>query len=103
MPRCFNALCVCALFFLCIIFVFFYIYLFVVSVVFPFSHDASEAYLDDDFDEFDDPFGDIPFSKLPLNLSPCEYVQIESNFLVLKQYILLRFMYLCVSVRVLVK
>ncbi len=86
--------CVFAFFFLCIIFTFFYIHLVVVSIVFPFSHDAAEAYLDDDVDDFDDPFGDIPFSKLPLNLNPCEYVQIEFNILILKEYILSCFMYL---------
>lgn len=57
----------------------FYIHLFVVSIVFLFSHNATEAYLDDDVDDFDDPFGDIPFSKLPLNLYPCEYVKTEFN------------------------
>lgn len=53
---------------------------YVVSTVFLFSHNATEAYLDDDdVDDFDDPFGDIPFSKLPLNLYPCENVKTEFN------------------------
>lgn len=84
-------------------FVFFYIHIFVVSIVFLLSHHATEAYLEDDMDDFDDPFGDIPFRKLPLNLYPCEYVQTEFNTLLLKEYILLCFMYLCESIRVLVK
>lgn len=91
--------CVFVLFF----FLFFYINIFVVSIVFLFSHNATEAYLEDDVDDFDDPFGDIPFRKLPLNLYPCECVLTEFITLVLKEYIWLCFIYLCDSIHVLVK
>lgn len=44
-----------------------------------FFHNATEAYLDDDMDDIDDPFGDIPFSKLPFILNPCQCYKLESD------------------------
>ncbi|XP_039505072.1 teneurin-2-like [Pimephales promelas] len=41
--------------------------------------DDESAYLEDDVDDFDDPFGDIPFRKLPLNLYPCGYSMSQNS------------------------